>query len=81
LRILRFIRFKNKYNFEVADNNYWEVLKNNVLLLENLPIERIKQELDKILLNPNNVQAFEDLKKIGFLKIFLPELDYLDEYD
>ncbi len=79
LRILRFIRFKNKYSFRVADEKYWGILEKHTPLLRNLPIERIKQELDKILLNLNNVQALEDLKKIWFLKIFLPELDCLDK--
>ncbi len=81
LRILRFIRFKNKYNLKVADKNYWEILEKNTPLLKKLPIERIKQELDKILLNPNNAKALEDLKKIWVLKLFLPEIDCLDKYN
>lgn len=79
LRILRFIRFKNKYWFENAEDNYWEILKNNTILLKNISIERIKQELDKIILWNNNTQALDDLKKIWFLKIFIPEIDCLEE--
>ncbi len=81
LRILRFIRFKNKYWLNVADSNYWEIIKRNVHLLRNIYIERITQELNKILLTPNNVQALEELKKIWFLELFLPELDCLDQYN
>ena len=78
LRILRYIRFKNRYNFQLADENYWEIFQNSTPLLKNLPIERIRQELDGILLLDNNVQALDDLKKIGFLKLFLPELEVLE---
>jgi tRNA nucleotidyltransferase/poly(A) polymerase len=55
-------------------------LKKNIAILQDIPIERIRQELDKMLLHPSNTQALEDLKTIGFLEIFLPELDYLDRY-
>lgn len=80
LRILRFIRFKNKYWFKVADEKYFKVLKENIKILKNLPIERIRKELDKILLDSSNVQAFEDLKQIWFLDLFIPELSCLEKY-
>lgn len=80
LRILRFIRFKNRYDFKVADENYWNVLKQNIEILKNIPMERIRQELDKILLHSSNTKALEDLKQIWFLELFLPELDCMDKY-
>ena len=80
LRILRCIRFKNRYGFSFADESYWEILKKNIKILTNLPIERIRQELDKMLLDPSNTRSLEDLKTIGFLDIFLPELACLDKY-
>jgi tRNA nucleotidyltransferase (CCA-adding enzyme) len=64
LRILRFIRFKNTYIFSPAENNYLEIIKNNISLLKNISKERIKEELDKILLLSNNIQALKDLKDI-----------------
>lgn len=75
LRILRFIRFKNKYNFIPAEKNYFPILSKNISLLKNISKERIKQELDKILIGPNNTQALKDLKEIGFFQIFLQEID------
>lgn len=80
LRILRFIRFKNKHWFHVAEKKYWYILKKNISILKNIPIERIRQELDKILLHSSNVQALEDLKQIGFFDIFIPELACLDQF-
>jgi len=57
LRILRFIRFKNKYWFKYPVETDCNVpllkkLKNNSHLLKNISVERIRQELDKILLLP-----------------------------
>ncbi|MBT3727405.1 hypothetical protein HOG21_07280 [bacterium] len=53
------------------------MLKSNIELLKNLSIERIKSELDKIILLDNNIQALKELKQIGFFKIFIPEIDNL----
>ncbi|MGB2110939.1 MAG: hypothetical protein ACPHY8_03460 [Patescibacteria group bacterium] len=64
MRILRAIRFKNQYNFEFAEKKYYEILAQNIHLLKNISPERIKSELDTIFLNPNNTQAWKDLKKI-----------------
>ena len=65
LRILRFIRFKNKYWFSMSTEGFnplevleyveWEyttlkILKEKSYLLKNISVERIRQELDKILL-------------------------------
>lgn len=78
LRILRFIRFKNEYNLKIWNKNYFEILKNNVSLLKNISIERVRDEMDKILLLENNIQALEDLKEINFFKTFLPEIEALE---
>jgi tRNA nucleotidyltransferase (CCA-adding enzyme) len=32
LRILRFIRFKNRYDFKVADEDYWTILRKNIVM-------------------------------------------------
>lgn len=79
LRIIRFIRFKNKYKFENWENNYFEVLEKNISLLQNISIERIKEEFDKILLLENNIQALKDLKQIWFFRMLLPEIDILEK--
>jgi tRNA nucleotidyltransferase/poly(A) polymerase len=51
------------------------ILKNNSHLLKNISVERIKQELDKIILLKNNIQALEDLEKIDFFKHIIPEIN------
>ena len=79
LRILRYIRFKNKYSLKDAEINYWEIIKSKINLLKELPIERIKDEFEKILLLDNNIEALKELKEIWFFKILLPEVDLLTE--
>lgn len=79
LRILRFIRFKNKYSLSPAENNYLEIIKQNIWLLKNISRERIKEELDNILLWNNNIQALKDLKEIWFFTIYLEELNKQSE--
>ena len=78
LRILRFIRFKHKYWFQDAEDNYFSTIEKHVSLLEKLPIERIKAEFDKILIHNSNTCALKELKGIGFLKVFLQEVDILN---
>ena len=52
LRILRAIRFATVLNFEIEQNLYDAIKKNNYLV-SSLSKERIKSELDKILLSKN----------------------------
>ncbi len=79
LRILRFIRFKNEFSLKIAEKNYFEILKENIKLLKNISLERIKEEFEKILLWNNNIEALKDLKKIWFFSLFLREIDLLSK--
>lgn len=79
LRILRYIRFKNKYSLNNFDKWIFKVLKNSINLLKNISVERIKEEIDKILLLENNIQALKDLKEIWFFEEFLPEVDKIEQ--
>lgn len=76
---MRFIRFKNAYNLSVVFDNYFDILKDNIALLKNISVERIKDEFEKILLLKNNIQALKDLKQIWFFALFFPEIDILDK--
>ncbi|NTU70152.1 CCA tRNA nucleotidyltransferase [bacterium] len=73
LRILRAIRFRNALNFKYAGNTFNSVSKNAKLIL-NVSSERVKDELEKILLLPGRENAFLDLSRSGILEIILPEL-------
>ena len=79
LRMLRAIRLSCQLNFSIEENTYLE-LKNNHYLIKNISIERIRDELCKILISNNPVIGLTLLQETGILKIILPEIDALVEY-
>ena len=78
LRILRYIRFKNILWLKSKNSNYLKIIKSKVELLNNISVERIKQEFDKILISKWNINALKDLKSTWFLNLFLKDVDNLE---
>lgn len=74
LRILRAIRLKNTLNFQYEPATYQALLKHSALLIEKVSNERIREELNKIMLSPYAVNAFQDMEDTGILQIILPEI-------
>lgn len=66
LRGLRFVRLKNKYSLAALDDDI-QAIKENISLLQNVSSNRIKRELDKMLLDRTNVTAITDLRRINFI--------------
>lgn len=77
LRILRAVRFKNQFDFQYDPDTYNALKKHSRLVIDKVSFERIGDEINKILLGPNPVQAFEDLSHLGILEVILPELEAL----
>ncbi|MDD2487444.1 MAG: CCA tRNA nucleotidyltransferase [Candidatus Gracilibacteria bacterium] len=77
LRLLRYIRLKNKYGLNPADNRYDDIIRSRISELENISKERIKQELDKMIIDKTNIKALNDLKDLGFFRFFIPHIDNL----
>jgi poly(A) polymerase len=73
LRILRAIRFRNKLGFQYAPNLYQAIKENRRLVLK-VSKERIRNELNKIILLKNVSQAFTDMEDLAILKLILPEV-------
>ena len=81
LRILRAIRFSSVLNFEL-DDNLKEEIKNNYKLVSALSITRIKQELNKILLNKNYLKGLSLLKEfkiLDLLEITYEDINYVND--
>jgi tRNA nucleotidyltransferase/poly(A) polymerase len=55
LRLLRYIRLKNKYHLNPAFDNYETILKERSSEICQIAKERIKQEFDKMLLDKTNI--------------------------
>jgi len=77
LRQLRVIRFATKFGFRIEDKTY-EALKICSPEIKNISVERITEELNKILLTDNPGFGFGLLQKVGLLQYILPELSALD---
>lgn len=75
LRILRAIRFASTLNFDIDEELYNEI-KNNYKLISTLSNTRIKQELNKILLNKNFNKGLTLLKELYILDLL--EISYKD---
>lgn len=73
LRILRAFRFSYAQD-RIPDNNLEKALKTNFDKLKSISIERIRDELSKILLSNNPVLALKKIEEFGGLKILFPEL-------
>jgi len=73
LRILRAVRFKNELNFQYSPSVFREVTEHAVLL-KKVSSERIRDELNKLIVCDKKVQAFEDLLDTDILQNIMPEL-------
>lgn len=73
LRMLRLCRFAVKYNFEIPLSVIKSV-KKNAHQLKNISQERIRDELDKILVTGNPDKGIKLLKITGLLDYVIPEL-------
>lgn len=77
LRMLRCIRFATQLNFMIEDETF-AALERNAHRIKIISGERVKDELNKIMLTPTPSRGFVDLQRCGLLNLILPELAALD---
>ena len=77
LRMMRCIRFATQLNFQIEDETFM-ALERMADRIQIVSGERIKDELNKIILSPVPSKGFVDLQRSGLLSIILPELAALD---
>lgn len=73
LRMLRAIRFSSQLGFSIEEKTLNAIIRNKSLI-KNISLERIRDELSKILLSDNPRKGFLLLKECGILDIIIPEL-------
>lgn len=73
LRTLRAIRFACQLGFEIEPGT-WAALREAAPQTGQLAVERVREELTKILASPRPDHGLELLRQAGLLEIFLPEL-------
>ena len=77
LRMLRCIRFATQLHFMIEDETF-EALERNAHRIRIISGERIKDELNKILMTQTPSRGFVDLQRCGLLNLIMPELAALD---
>ena len=77
LRMMRCVRFATQLNFTIEDETF-EALQRMADRIKIVSGERIKDELNKIILSPLPSRGFVDLQRCGLLNIILPDLSALD---
>ena len=77
LRMMRCIRFATQLNFMIDDETF-EALERNADRIKIVSGERIKDELNKIMMTSTPSRGFVDLQRCGLLNLIMPELAALD---
>ncbi len=81
LRILRFFRFYSMFGVGEPDKKAVEACAENAENLKNLAMERIKEEMLKILLTKNAVKTIEVMQDNNIMSYIMPDAKYLDSLD
>jgi putative nucleotidyltransferase with HDIG domain len=85
LRMMRAVRFASQLNFDIEATTFDAIIKNGERL-KIVSMERIMEELNKIILSPLPSYGFKLLFHSGLLKYFFPELialhgvEYVDNH-
>jgi putative nucleotidyltransferase with HDIG domain len=74
LRIIRAVRFKNTLGFGYHPDTY-HAIKKHAHLADKVSWERVREELNKIIMSEKAPIAFEDMQDTGVLPHILPELE------
>ena len=74
LRLVRAIRFKVTLGFQYAPETFQSVRK-NAALIRDVSVERVKDELDKIMASENRALGLIELSESELLKYIIPEIE------
>jgi poly(A) polymerase/tRNA nucleotidyltransferase (CCA-adding enzyme) len=74
LRLMRAVRFAAELDFTIEEKTRRAIIE-QAELLRLIAKERIRIELEKIVMSANPAKGFELLRELGLLKFILPELE------
>jgi putative nucleotidyltransferase with HDIG domain len=80
LRMLRALRFAAVLGFEIEAGT-WSAIRADAQEIAIISPERIRDELLKMLVNPNRLRGFDLLDQSGLLAVILPEIEALKGCD
>lgn len=78
LRLLRAIRFQSKYGWDISDDTL-RALRKNASQIENISMERVQEEFNKIFKTDGAGRAFKLIRNTGLTKYIFPEVNITDE--
>ncbi|MBA3958375.1 MAG: CCA tRNA nucleotidyltransferase [Parachlamydiaceae bacterium] len=78
LRMIRAIRFANRFGFSVTEETREAIEKHAHTLFPAVAIERVWQELSKMAKFSSFGQALLDMHAVGLLPVIFPALSYVD---
>ncbi len=73
LRLLRAVRFSARLQFGISEETRVAILK-KAPLIRKISIERIRDELEKMIVHPSARQAVRELDDLGLLENVMPEI-------
>ena len=73
LRLLRAVRFATTLGFEI-ESETWRAVCTHAPAIQSVSVERIRDELIKIFIDPNRVRGFDLLMDSGLMAQVLPEI-------
>ena len=74
LRVLRGLRFAGTLGFEIESDTWWAMVE-AVPGLTRLSVERVREELTKVLAGPRPSRSLRLYRRCGALRCILPEID------
>ena len=77
LRMMRCVRFATQLRFMIEEETF-DAIERNAERIKIVSGERIKDELNKIMMTPTPSRGFVDLHRCGLLRLILPELADMD---
>ena len=77
LRMMRCVRFATQLRFMIEEETF-DALERNAERIKIVSGERIKDELNKVMMTPTPSRGFVDLHRCGLLRLILPELADMD---
>ena len=80
LRMMRAIRFATQLNFDIETESF-NAIKRNADRIKIISMERVNEEMNKILLSSKPSVGFKLLEATGILKIIFPQLSALKGVD
>ncbi len=73
LRMIRAVRFASRFGYEIEESAK-EAIRGNAEKIQGVSWERIREELQKILLDDNRKKGLQLLDKLGLMAEILPEI-------